>query len=213
MAEIESDISRMLNAAPDPSPAYVEAYDAPPPDEHIDFPIQRYDSQGRLMTQQDLIQQNFLDAIEKGNTEMVQLLIDSQNVNINPEFGRLPLAVAVKTGQTTLARLFITKYGAEVDRLSDEGRDGYGRNSRRILRTPLMLAAQRGSLPLVKMLMEEFGADDAVIAPDGMNALRLAVLKGEDAAAVVEYLPVRRGGGWLRFKREFKISLSFEYCY
>lgn len=74
-------------------------------------------------------------------------------------------------------------------------------------RTPLQYAAQEGRLALVKVLMEDYGADDALVAPDGALALRLAAKNGH--REIVEYLPSRRGGAWKRWKtahqKEMKI--------
>lgn len=67
-----------------------------------------------------------------------------------------------------------------------------------ILRTPLQLAASMGNLALVKLFIECYRCDDSRIAPDGQLALRLAAQNGHHE--VVEYLPARRGGGWLRWK-------------
>lgn len=68
-----------------------------------------------------------------------------------------------------------------------------------------MLAAALGNLPLVKLLVEDFGADDAVIAPDGQLALRLAAEAGH--REVVEYLPVRRGGAWRRWRVQHAVAV------
>ena len=66
-------------------------------------------------------------------------------------------------------------------------------------RTPLMLAASMGSLPIVKLLFEPpYSADDALVAPDGQIALRLA--SDNNHRPIVDYLPSRRAGGYLRFK-------------
>ena len=62
-----------------------------------------------------------------------------------------------------------------------------------------MLAASMGSLPIVKLLFEPpYSADDALVAPDGQIALRLA--SDNNHRAIVDYLPSRRAGGYLRFK-------------
>ena len=62
-----------------------------------------------------------------------------------------------------------------------------------------MLAASMGSLPIVKLLFEPpYSANDALVAPDGQIALRLAAENGHHA--IVDYLPSRRAGGYLRFK-------------
>jgi len=68
-----------------------------------------------------------------------------------------------------------------------------------VIRTPLMLAASIGSLPIVKLLFEPpYSANDALVAPDGQIALRLASAGGH--RAIVEYLPSRRAGGFLRWR-------------
>lgn len=70
-----------------------------------------------------------------------------------------------------------------------------------------MLAASQGSLPIVKLLFEEpYRADDALVAPDGQIALRLAAASGH--AAVVAYLPSRRAGGFLRFKAANAVNIA-----
>lgn len=79
------------------------------------------------------------------------------------------------------------------------------------LRTALQVAASRGSLVIVKLLLtNELGgsgpADDAIVAPDGQIALRLAAANGH--REVVEALPSRRGGEFLRWKTTHSIALS-----
>ncbi|KAH7021136.1 uncharacterized protein B0I36DRAFT_29330 [Microdochium trichocladiopsis] len=77
------------------------------------------------------------------------------------------------------------------------------------LRTALQVAATRGNLVLVRLLMTtELGggpADDAIIAPDGQLALRLAAANNH--REVVEYLPLRRGGEFLRWKDTHALAL------
>ncbi|PPQ68979.1 hypothetical protein CVT25_009164 [Psilocybe cyanescens] len=69
------------------------------------------------------------------------------------------------------------------------------------LRSPLMHASSIGSLPIVKLLMEPpYCANDALVAPDGQIALRIASDNGH--RAIVEYLPSRRAGHLLRFKHQ-----------
>ena len=71
-------------------------------------------------------------------------------------------------------------------------------SSPRAQRTPLQSAASRGNLTLVKLFIEVYHADDSLIAPDGQLALRLAAENGH--REVTNYLPLRRGGGWRRWK-------------
>ncbi|KAJ2896373.1 uncharacterized protein MKZ38_005598 [Zalerion maritima] len=143
--------------------------------------------------------------------------------------GETPLMAAVRVGNLHMVRR-LAQLGAPVDELGhlplDEnlraermGR-GFERRRRRVKwgggggasasadavwevrlgpeRTPLMVAAERGNLAVAKMLMEEFGANDAIVAPDGQIALRLAGRNRH--REVVEYLPLRRGGAWRRWK-------------
>jgi Ankyrin repeats (3 copies) len=74
-----------------------------------------------------------------------------------------------------------------------------------LLRTPLQLAASIGNLPLVKLLFETYHADDSLIAPDGQIALRLAVSSGH--REIVNYLPSRRGGGFLRWQTQHQVAI------
>ncbi|KAK4131817.1 hypothetical protein BT67DRAFT_444234 [Trichocladium antarcticum] len=68
-----------------------------------------------------------------------------------------------------------------------------------------MVAAARGRLALVRLLVEEFGADDGVVAPDGQIALRLAAEGGH--REVVDYLPRRRGGAWRRWQVQHHVAV------
>ena len=70
-----------------------------------------------------------------------------------------------------------------------------------------MFAASIGSLPIVKLLFEPpYSANDALIAPDGQIALRLASAAGH--RTIVEYLPSRRAGGFLRWKTHNAVALA-----
>ena len=74
-------------------------------------------------------------------------------------------------------------------------------------RTPLMFAASTGSLPIVKLLFEPpYSANDALVAPDGQIALRLAAAAGH--RTIVEYLPPCRAGGLLRWKTHNAVALA-----
>jgi hypothetical protein len=94
--------------------------------------------------------------------------------------------------------------------------DGYGKTKRAHLdgndrsvfpeRTPLQFAAETGHVAIVKILMGEYGADDSLIAPDGALALRLAAANGH--REVVDYLPVRRGGAWKRWRYAHRVEMD-----
>jgi hypothetical protein len=72
--------------------------------------------------------------------------------------------------------------------------------------TPLMLAAATGQLPIVKMLLAEFGADDRPVGPRGETAIRLAARGGH--TDVVAYLPARRScrGAWRRLRHSRELE-------
>lgn len=67
------------------------------------------------------------------------------------------------------------------------------------------MAAAEGNLALVKLLLEVHYANDALVAPDGQLALRLAVENGHREIAA--YVPSHRGGGWLRWKTQHAIAV------
>ncbi|KAF8421206.1 hypothetical protein EV426DRAFT_219094 [Tirmania nivea] len=68
-----------------------------------------------------------------------------------------------------------------------------------ILRTPLMIAAEKGYLPIVKLLFNPpCNADHTLCAPDGQIALRLAAENGH--REIVDFLPSLRKGGFRRVK-------------
>ncbi|KAH9477072.1 hypothetical protein JR316_0010988 [Psilocybe cubensis] len=140
----------------------------------------------------------FFDAIAREDNETVSLLIQHNIVTAN---------TTSKTGKTPLLEAISANNLTVVKQLLDLGADpnSFGTihepNQRNATRTPLMLAASNGSLPLVKLLFEPpYSADDSLIAPDGQIALRLAAKNGH--RTIVDYLPSRRGGHYLRFKEK-----------
>ncbi|KAL2269752.1 hypothetical protein VTJ83DRAFT_1936 [Remersonia thermophila] len=126
--------------------------------------------------------------------------------------GRTPLIAAVQTGRGDVVCALVA-LGAGVDVFGTVPAPGSdrlrGRRSRHhdasVRRTPLMVAATENRLAMVKLLMEGFGADDALIAPDGQLALRLAV--EHKRADIVRYLPARRGGAWRRWCAEHAAAM------
>ena len=101
--------------------------------------------------------------------------------------------------------------GADVDswsveRLPKPGYPTVCMPGHKTLRTPLMVAASKGYLPIVKLLFNPpCGADHALCAPDGQTALRLAADKGH--RGVVDFLPHLRKGGCTRIKYQHTISM------
>ncbi|EOO00781.1 putative ankyrin repeat-containing protein [Phaeoacremonium minimum UCRPA7] len=143
----------------------------------------------------DNIIRSLFYAITTKHDELVSEFVSRGLVSpdVVSEKGETPLLAAVNVGDVNMVRTLVV-LGATVD--------GFGRSSVYKYRdgdlTPLQLAAATGRLALVRFLMEDCGADDAIISPDGALALRLAAANGH--REVVEYLPTRRGGAWLRWK-------------
>lgn len=132
----------------------------------------------------------YFSAITSQKSETVNHFLTSKLVTTSTTdvFGRTPLIAAAEKGSSRMV-LLLADFDADVNAM---GRfDGE-------MRTPLMVAAQTGSLPLVKPLLDVLHADDGIIAADGQLALRLAAEHGHKE--IVDILPLRRGGGWRRWK-------------
>ncbi|KAG7441713.1 uncharacterized protein BT62DRAFT_471680 [Guyanagaster necrorhizus] len=65
-------------------------------------------------------------------------------------------------------------------------------------RTLLMEAASTGQIAMVNLLMQEYGADDTLVAPDGQTALRLAATNKQ--REITMFLLSRRLGAFKRIK-------------
>lgn len=155
----------------------------------------------------------FFAAIRAGDVNLVTSLLDATpslahtpnicttfsrplyNATLTTHLGILPLYAATVAGNPYIVAL-LAQRGAPIDELSPTG--NYYDHKIPIMRTPLMAAASQGSLPLVRLLYNDLKADDTVVAPDGVIALRLAVLGNH--TEIIALLPSRRRGGWLRFK-------------
>ncbi|KAK0632501.1 hypothetical protein B0T14DRAFT_541860 [Immersiella caudata] len=151
-----------------------------------------------LYTLQTKIITSLFTSIASKNTEVVHLLITRGFVSpdVTSSIGCTPLIAAIAAGNGAMVCLLVS-LGATVN--------AYGKDENGKERTPLMVAAAQGRLPLVKLLKEDFHADDAVIAPDGQLALRLAADAGH--REVVAYLPLRRGGEWRRWKAHHEVMV------
>jgi hypothetical protein len=166
---------------------------------------------------------NYFAAIRNGDNEAVRELLEAGVVNTSTsEHGLTPLLATIEKGHISTTRLLLeagadpNAYGVvcEVYRTSASHRViiHVARENRErwevsmpmwrklfdVQRTPLQYAAEKGNLPIVKLLMESYHADDALVAPDGELALRLASANGH--REIVDYLPPRRGGGFRRWK-------------
>ncbi|SPO05173.1 uncharacterized protein DNG_07859 [Cephalotrichum gorgonifer] len=122
--------------------------------------------------------------------------------------GETPLILAIERGHAGVVRHLVA-LGADVDQLASYTEKRRAEDKRFSYtvkhRTALQVAAQTGNLAVVKFLVEECRADDAIIAPDGQMALRLAAENGH--REVVRYLPARRGGGWRRWRTEHAVAM------
>ncbi|KAK5655466.1 hypothetical protein OQA88_5737 [Cercophora sp. LCS_1] len=168
----------------------VQSDDAPNDVSHEPTPAEIYSLQTRLIS-------TLFTAIETKNTEIVTLLVTRGYLSpdIPNAIGETPLIASIIAGNGTMLCTLIS-LGATPN--------FYGRFEG-VERTPLMVAAALGRLALVKLLREDFGADDGIIAPDGQLALRLAADRGH--REVVDYLPVRRGGAWRRWKVHHEVAV------
>ena len=156
---------------------------------------------------------NFFQSIHKGSDDAVALYFLTYphilGPNTRDNIGRTALAAAVDTGSIRMVEMLLNM-GADVDSWSTEKSlytrpDGYTR-FRQILRTPLMIAALKGYLPIVKLLYSPpCNADHALCAPDGQTALRLAADNGH--REIVDFLPSLRKGGFRRFKSQHAASM------
>lgn len=146
----------------------------------------------------------YFDAVRSGNVALVASflgagLITTASVDAT---GKTPLLAAIDTEQTRMVRYLldigadIDAYGITATTILGPARCGHSKESHRY-RTPLQYAAQTGNLPIVRLLVDR-GANDALVAPDGQLALRLAAAGGH--REIVGYLPSRRGGGFKRWK-------------
>ncbi|TDL21781.1 hypothetical protein BD410DRAFT_278976 [Rickenella mellea] len=152
---------------------------------------------------------HFFDAIIAGQVETVQLLLNSgMDVECQDRLrrGMTPLYAAVRAGQSRMMFLLFNA-GADVNKFSgdpditDPNRNRHNHGEIWRKRTPLMRAAQNGSIKMVRELVEQCNADPMAIAPDDQSAQRLAAKAGH--RAVVEYLPINRGGIGKRLRYDY----------
>ncbi|TDL21776.1 hypothetical protein BD410DRAFT_278796 [Rickenella mellea] len=176
-------------------PAYIESPTAPP-----NWTYSREDVQ---------VVAHFFDAIIAGQVEAVQLLLNSgMDVECQDRLrrGMTPLYAAVRANQSRMMFLLINA-GADVNKFSRDPdiTDLYPTRTSKAdytpIRTPLMRAAQNGNVRMVRDLVEQCEADPMIISPDGQSAQRLAAKAGH--RAVVEYLPVNRGGIGKRIRYDY----------
>jgi ankyrin repeat protein len=180
-----------------------------------DEPVPLYTAEGGSTIEQDAgirkriaardgkIWASIYSVIKNGNIEALDHFVKlGLDINLpHPLLMDFPIVVAVKEGQTNMMRHLIN-LGADVNVWSPRPR-GYGYPGKlddrcETSRTPLMCAAEQGSLNICKILCETAFADPMLIALDGQTAQRIAARNGHKE--IVEYLPAHRGGVWLRLK-------------
>ncbi|KAM0426381.1 hypothetical protein ACHAPT_008427 [Fusarium lateritium] len=142
---------------------------------------------------------SFFTSIENGHDDLVAEFVSRGWVSpdTTSRVHETPLLAAVRAGRTPMVSRLVA-LGATVNAFGRPHTSKDLIDDDRSERTPLMLAAERGHLALVKVLMGDYGADDSLVAPDGAIALRLAAVNGH--REIVDFLPARRGGAWLRWK-------------
>ena len=136
---------------------------------------------------------SFFNAITTKKDEAVAVMIEHNLVTVNTTgaTGQTPLLAAVSVGNVRMVQELVD-LGADVNGYGvyTEGKYGQkgGGKPRTSHRTPLQLAAALGNPNLVKLFVDACGE----------LALRLAADNGHHE--IVDFLPLRRGGGWRRWK-------------
>lgn len=155
------------------------------------------------------IVESFFTSIQAGRDDVVADFVSRGLVSpdVTRQNGETPLLAAVRVGKTPmvsrLVALGATVNAFGVSAIAAKTGDDHASYPKR---TPLQLAAETGHLALVKVLMEDYGGDDSLVAPDGAIALRLAAMNGH--RDIVQYLPARRAGAWLRWKTAHEAEMK-----
>lgn len=163
-----------------------------------------------ILTQTDL-NRSFFTALEKSQYAQVSTLLSTNHINLNIRdmHDQTPLIVATARCDKRMVEL-LYGFGADINGWGvwlgiPRNFSSYRSSKVGKQRTPLMVAAAEGNLPLVKLFLDIWGADDSLIAPDGQLGLRLAAEGGH--SEVVAYFPLRRGGGWRRWKAHHAVAV------
>ncbi|KAK6355015.1 hypothetical protein TWF696_004142 [Orbilia brochopaga] len=157
------------------------------------------------------IVRTFFDAIKNENSELISAFIEGGFVKVDTKDsnGVTPLVAAVRANHVRVVQQLVD-YGADVNGVATEPdrEDRYiiGVDPEYVIeRTPLMVAAENGHMPLVKLFFEVYHAKDDIVPSDGMTALRLAAQNGH--RDIVDFLPARRLGGMQRWKYRNRASI------
>ncbi|KAL8837687.1 MAG: hypothetical protein Q9170_002419 [Blastenia crenularia] len=177
----------------DPVPTYTPT----PADRNITTTLHAIANPANQATQRQIVQ-SFFTAIESKQSEVVAAMIESGLVTANTkdENDRTPLIAATAAENVRMVQELVD-FDADVN--------AWGKYEE-IDRTPLMVAASNGNMTLAKLFVDVFHPDDALIAPDGQLALRLAVEGGW--REMIDFLPLRRGGGWRRWKTHHTLAVK-----
>jgi ankyrin repeat protein len=165
--------------------------------------VSKEDMQAKIRQNNPNIWNSIFREIETDNVAAIDYFISlGLDVNTTKPYGENPLYHAVAHNQVNMMR-HLLNCGAEVNSWS-QTRDTFDIPRSYLFRpllkrTPLMCAAEKGRLAIVKILCETAFADPMLVSPDdGQTALRLAARNGH--REIVQYLPANRGGAWLRIK-------------
>ena len=160
------------------------------------------------------VKKNFFRSITQGSVDSVALYFLTYPHLLGPNVcdgaGKTALGAAVESGSIRMVKMLLDM-GADVDLWSVVDRTpsykiSYPAESK-VGRTPLMVAASKGYLPIVRLLFNHpWKADHTLCAPDGQTALRLAADNGY--REVVDFLPPLKRGGFRRVKHQHVKSMK-----
>ena len=147
-------------------------------------------------------------AAEKGNMEILRMLVEegTASVNLPSSYGVTPLLAAAAAGQTDAVN-YLLENGADVKAKDDLGKTALihamGANDRRLTEklleldpraidmpdnmgnTPLIYAAQQGSVDNIRILLKHNVNPDYQNPATGLSALSAAAAAGQEKAAQV----------------------------
>jgi ankyrin repeat protein len=158
----------------------------------------------------------FTLALARGHEDVARIMLDyNVDVNAKDRTGSTPLHEAVRLGKAGLVRDLV-KRGANLEALTARP-SGFGSPFRIGELTPFLVAAENGSVPMMKLLVE-LGANPKARNTDGVGAVTLAVTSRKQEA--LEYTgtlgldvnEIRKGVGTpLHFAIRFGDAAMVEY--
>lgn len=157
------------------------------------------------------VKENFFRSITQASADSVALYFLTYPRLLGPNAcdrtGKTALVTAVESGSIRMVKMLLDM-GADVDLWSVVNKTpSYTTSHPPECRTPLMVAASKGYLPIVRLLFNlPWKADHTLCAPDGQTALRLAADNGY--REVVDFLPPLKRGGFRRVKHQHAKSMK-----